>query len=103
KSTAFQILNQPFRGLDIVVVGAFASASVVADYAIAVRLAQLLWVPKHAVAQLQVPRMGALLQKGDKNQLMLEYDAMRCLSLLAVFGGCAFLCVFGSPLLGLFG
>ncbi|MCC6598977.1 MAG: oligosaccharide flippase family protein [Alphaproteobacteria bacterium] len=103
KSTAFQVLNQPFRGLDIVVIGAFASAGVVADYSMAVRLAQLLWVPKHAVSQLQVPRMGALLEQGNKAQLMLEYDALRCLSLLAVFGGCAFLALFGAPLLALFG
>lgn len=103
KGAAFQVLNQPFRGLDIVVVGAFASASVVTDYAMAVRLAQLLWVPKHAVSQLQVPRMGALLEKKDKAQLMLEYDALRCLSLLAVFMGCAFLLFWGGPLLALFG
>jgi O-antigen/teichoic acid export membrane protein len=103
KSKAFQILNQPFRGLDIVIVGAFASAATVADYSMAVRLAQLLWVPKHAVSQLQVPRMGALLEKNDKTQLMLEYDALRCLSLLAVFAGCAFLCFFGSSLLAVFG
>jgi O-antigen/teichoic acid export membrane protein len=103
KSTAFQVLNQPFRGLDIVVVGAFSSAGIVADYSMAVRLAQLLWVPKHAVSQLQVPRMGALLEKNDKSQLMMEYDALRCLTLITVFLGCAFLLLFGEPLMALFG
>jgi O-antigen/teichoic acid export membrane protein len=103
KSTAFQVLNQPFRGLDVVMVGAFSSAAVVADYSLAVRLAQLLWIPKHAAAQLQVPRMGTLLEKQDKAQMVLEYDAMRFITLLAVMAGCAVLLVAGAPILGLFG
>ncbi len=103
KSTAFQVLNQPFRGLDIVLVGFFTTASIAADYAMAVRLSQMLWIPKHAVAQLQVPRMGALLAKHDMAQLTLEYNAMRAVSLVAVLGACAGLLFFGGPLLSLFG
>lgn len=103
KISMFQILNQPFRGLDVLLVGAFASAGAAADYTMATRLAQLLWIPKHAASQLQVPRMGALLDKQDHTQLMKEYDAMRSITLFMVLGACAFLLFFGQWVLSLFG
>lgn len=103
KISLFQLLNQPFRGFDVLLVGAFASAGAVADYTMATRLAQLLWIPKHAVSQLQVPRMGALLDKKDYTQLMHEYNAMRTITLFFAMGGCAFLALLGSWLLSFFG
>lgn len=103
KIMTFQILNQPFRGVDVLLVGVFSTAGVVADYTMATRLAQLLWIPKHALAQLQIPRMGELLEKKDKALLQVEFHAMRCVSLVAVLLGCAFLLVFGRPILSLFG
>ena len=103
KIMVFQILNQPFRGFDIVLVGAFSSPEIVADYTMAVRLAQMLWIPKHAAAQLQVPRMGALLKEKKKPQLEMEFNAMRSFSLIAVLIACAGLLFLGGPVLSLFG
>lgn len=103
KISIFQILNQPFRGFDVLLVGWLASAGVAADYTIATRLAQLLWVPKHAAAQLQVPRMGALLDRKDYSQLMLEYNAMRSVTLFCVLLGAAFLLFLGPNILTIFG
>lgn len=103
KISLFQILNQPFRGFDILLVGAFASAGAAADYTMASRLAQLLWIPKHALSQLQVPRMGGLLDKKNYGQLMQEYNAIRTLTTIMVLLGCSAILWFSIPILNLFG
>lgn len=81
------VLNQQARGVDILFVGMFASSLVVADYAIASRLAQFLLIGKQALSQLFAPRLGALLGKKDKHQAAAEATLIRRVSVAVAIMG----------------
>lgn len=104
KSALTQVINKPTRGFDVLLLGALASATIVADYAVALRLAQLLAVPKHAVAQLLIPRMGQFMRGGSiPDTVWHEYAAGRQVILTLTIVGCLFFALFGAFVLSLFG
>lgn len=98
-----QVINKSTRNLLIVFIGFFASAGVIAELVVAMRIAQFLLVPKLMLAQLHVPRMGAKLGEGDRAGLMAEFDYVRRVSLLLTLLGTGFLVMFGAYVLTLFG
>ena len=83
----------------MMLIGALAPATAAADYAMAFRLAQLLLIPKHAMSQLLIPRLGSLMEKNKtqniaQRDLWLEYDASRQLSLFLTLIGSIFFVLF---------
>lgn len=96
KITLTQLLNQPFRGIDVVLVGTLTSATIAADYALSAKLVALLLIPKQILGSLQVPRMGALLEKNDRITLLKEFKVMQMLSGAALIIGCFILILFAS-------
>lgn len=103
KSCTVQLVNKPTRGLDMMLLAAFAPAAAAADYAVSLRLAQLLTIPKQSIAQLLVPRLGSYLESKSLPALWSEYDAGRQVTLLLTITGSLFFLVFGAPILSLFG
>lgn len=98
-----QFVNKSAEHITIVLLGTMTSAAVVAEFSLAYRFAQFLMLPKLALGQLLMPRLGQLMHKGDKKQIAAEYDLLRLVTTIAVFCGCIAFCLFGSPVLGLIG
>lgn len=97
------IVTKPQRSFDILLVGAFASATSTADFAVASRLANVLVIPKQVVALLLVPRLGLLLSRGEQGQLLKEFDACRGIVLLVALTGAIGFVLAGPFVLNLFG
>lgn len=102
KNLMTYILNQQARGIDILIVGALASANMVADYAIAARLAQFLLIGKQALSQLFAPRLGALLGKKDKHQAAAESTLIRRVSVAVAIMGAVGVLLMGEWVSGWF-
>ena len=103
KITLTQLLNQPFRGFDVVLVGALASAGATADYALCTRIVSLFLIPKQMLSALQVPRMGTFLEKKDTGGLIREYRTLQNLSTALVILGAILTIFIGGWGLSLFG
>lgn len=103
KSMAVYIANQPGLGLDVLFVGQFCDVGTTAEYAMASRFAQVLMLPKMAITQLQIPRMGRFFKAGDNAGLRHEFEAMQDISLLATVFGCLCYVVLALPVMNLFG
>lgn len=87
-----QLLNKSIRNIVIFVLGFYVTAGAVADFTLAMRLGQFLQMPKLAIAQLQIPRMGQFLKSKDTDNLLNEFNIMRSVSLaLTLFGTAAFI------------
>lgn len=97
------LATKPQRSIDVLLVGAFASATATADYAVASRLANVLLTAKQVVALLLVPRLGWLLARNDRAQLFGEFDACRGLIMLVALAGAIGFTLAGPLVLGLFG
>lgn len=103
KSMAVYIANQPMLGLDVLLVGHFCDVATTAEYAMAARFAQVLMLPKTAIAQLQVPRMGRFLKTGQSQTLQKEYEAMQDIALLATVFGVLCYVLLAQPVMNLLG
>lgn len=102
KNLITYVLNQQARGIDILFVGMFASPLIVADYAIASRLAQFLLIGKQALSQLFAPRLGALLGKKDKHQAAAESTLIRRVSVAVAIMGAIGVLLLGEWVSGWF-
>lgn len=98
-----QITHKSMHHIVLVILGVYTSAGIVAEFALALRLANFLMLPKLAISQLQVPRMGRFLK--DKNLAVLakEFDLMRMASLAVTILIVSIFMIFALPLLKLFG
>ena len=103
QSMVSQVVNKSSRNIIIVVLGVVGSAALTAEYTIASRIAQLLNLPKQAIAQLQVPRFRNFLKNKDLHSLKNEYDTARIVMFLATLFGVLGILVLGETLLGAFG
>ncbi|MBX2834525.1 MAG: oligosaccharide flippase family protein [Micavibrio sp.] len=102
KSLAIQIIHRPSQNIDILLLGALAPAEIVAEYALASRLAGLLMMGKDALMPLLNPRMGKFMKSGDKAALESEYSHARNISLGLALLGCLFFAFAGPYVLRLF-
>jgi len=102
KSLAIQVIHRPSQNIDILLIGALAPAEVVAEYALASRLAGLLMTGKDALMPLLGARMGELMAAGNTTELMREYRQSRNISLALALLGCMFYILFGDYILMLF-
>jgi|GEM_PF-2599884 len=103
QSMLSQFANKSLRHVVLLILGFFASASVVADFALAMRFANFLQLPKLAISQLQVPRMGGYLKDKNMAALLHEFDLMRMAALSATILGCAALVLFAPLIFTIFG
>ena len=87
QSMLAQLVNKSIRNLVIFIVGFFVSAGAVAELTLAMRFGQFLQMPKLALAQLQIPRIGAFLKEKNQDGLLKEFNTMRNISLLATIAG----------------
>jgi O-antigen/teichoic acid export membrane protein len=98
QSMLAQLVNKSIRNIVIFALGFFVTAGAIADFTLAMRLGQFLQMPKLAIAQLQIPRMGQFLKTKDNISLLQEFDIMRNVSLaLTLFGTAAF--IIASPII----
>ncbi len=98
-----QIVNKSTRNLVTVIIGFYATAAMVAEFVIAMRITQVLLLPKLMLAQLHVPRIGEKLGKKMHAELIEEYDAIRGTSLALTVFACVGLVILGPFVLNLFG
>ena len=98
-----QVVTKSSRNLATVLIGVLSSATVIAEFSVAVRLMQLLTIPQLALSQLQIPRVGALIKQNDFGQVAIEYSAMRGLALLGTLIGCGFYIALAPYVLNWFG
>jgi len=98
-----QLMNKSTRNLLTVFLGFLASSTVVADVAIAMKLAQFLLLPKLMLAQLHVPRIGKRLADNDRDGLMNEFNHVRSVSFFLTLIGSLGFVVLGPFMLGIFG
>ncbi|MDB2682716.1 oligosaccharide flippase family protein [Alphaproteobacteria bacterium] len=103
KTMGTHIVNQPFRGLDVMLVGAFAGLEATADYALAVRFSQLLMLPKQSLAQPQIPRLAQLFKDNDLPKMVREFHAMRDVAFAGMVVGLICYILFAQPVMMLFG
>lgn len=84
-----QFMSKSVSNIVLFLIGIFAPATVVADYALAQKFAQIIQLPKQILSQIQMPRMGAQIEKGQTSELLEEFNATRALSLAAAISGTA--------------
>lgn len=97
------LATEPSRSLDVILVGALASASATADYATASRIARLLTLPKLMISQLALPRLGRLAAKEGSASAAAEYALVQYIPFVLTLGGIAVLMLIGPFILSLFG
>lgn len=98
-----QMMSKSISNLMMLLIGYFADSHAVADFAMAMRVSQILLIPKMIFAQLHVPRIGTRLAKDDKNAMMQEYDVIRQAGLLMTLFGCLGIVIAGQFVLSFFG
>lgn len=98
-----QMMSKSTSNMMMVLIGYFADAHAVADFAMALRVSQILLIPKMIFAQLHVPRIGSRLAKDDKDEMMQEYDVVRQAGLLMTILGCLGIMIIGPFILSFFG
>ena len=103
KAMGTHLVNQPFRGLDIMLVGVFAGVEATADYALAVRFSQLLMLPKQALAQAQIPRLAKLFKDKNRPAMIQEFHALRDLAFTGAIIGVIGFILLAQPVMRLFG
>jgi len=80
----YPVLGQQLQGVDILIAGYLFASSVVADYAIASRLAVFYPFVQYIAARSFAPRAGALFEKGDASAIDRELVQLRRRSILSV-------------------
>lgn len=103
KSMGIQLINRPVRNIDILMLGIYMPSDMVAEYALATRLALLLMSGKESLIPLFIPRMGQLMEKGDARNLAAEYNQVRDFTVLTALPGIIFFAALGPVILPLFG
>jgi len=98
-----QITHKSMHHAVLVFLGILTMPWVVAEFALALRFANFLMLPKLAVSQLQVPRMGRFLKDKNLAILVREFDLMRMASLAMTILLSAVFLIIAPPLFGLFG
>lgn len=84
-----QFMSKSVGNIVLFLIGVFAPATVVADYALAQKFAQIIQLPRQVLSQIQIPRMGAQIEKKQISELLDEFNATRALSLAAAIFGTA--------------
>ena len=84
-----QFMSKSVSNIVLFLIGVFAPATVVADYALAQKFAQIIQLPKQILSQIQMPRMGEQIKKKQISELLKEFNATRALSLAAAITGTA--------------
>lgn len=103
KSMGIQIVHRPIRNIDIIILGFYATSEIVADYATATRLALLLMTGKEILMPLFIPRMGYLMERRERMELIREFNLLRDFTIFFTMCGAIFFMFFGSFLLGVIG
>jgi len=101
--TSQKLVRQRFQQFDILILGLIASGTVIAEYLVAARLAQLGMIGTFALSPSFLPRARRLYVTGNLAGLIEEYHLVRLASLLVACGGAAGFAVLGGPLLTIFG
>lgn len=96
-------VTQNARTIDVLVVGALAKATAVADYALATRFASFLLTGKQLYQELLAARIGALLAADRKRDLDVEYHMGRLGGLVVALCGILGFMVIGPWMIPLFG
>lgn len=96
-------VTQNARTIDVLVVGALATAGAVADYALASRFASFLLTGKQLYQELLAARIGALLAADRKRDLDTEYHLGRLGGLVVAICGILAFMVIGPWMIPLFG
>lgn len=87
---AGHMMSKSLGNIVVFFLGVFVPAAAVADYALAMKFAQFLNLPRLITGQLQMPRMGAQIEKRETAAMMQEFEAIRSLTLAATILGTAF-------------
>ncbi len=87
---AGHMMSKSLGNIVVFILGIFTPAAAVADYALAMKFAQFLNLPRLITGQLQMPRMGAQIEKRETAAMMQEFEAIRSLTLAATILGTAF-------------
>lgn len=103
KMSLTQLLHQPSRSLDVLLVGALTTEIVAAEYVLASRFLSILLLGKQFVEPLVTPRIGALLKLEDNKNLKQEFEMTRVFSLVLSLCALLFFVVFGKAIFGIFG
>lgn len=98
-----QFTHKSMHHIVLVMLGLYTSAGVVAEFAVALRFANFLMLPKLAISQLQVPRMGRFLKDKNLDILSREFDLMRMASLAVTILIAAIFMIIAPPILKVFG
>ena len=94
-------INQPGRSLDIILVGFFLAAEILAEYTMAARLAIFLMIGKNAILPLLTPRMGRHFERNDLQAVVSEFTSARLIGVLIAVGGAIATLLFGEVVLNL--
>jgi O-antigen/teichoic acid export membrane protein len=97
-----QFMSKSVGNIVLFLIGVFAPATVVADYTLAQKFAQIIQIPKQILSQIQMPRMGAQIEKQQTSELMNEFHATRALSLAAAISGTALFILFAPLIFNMF-
>lgn len=103
KTSGTQLLQQPTRSLDILLVGAFAGALATAEYALASRLIMVLMLGQQLIDPLITPRLRKFYKQENWNDLRTEYDMTKYFSFIVTLAGIAVFAMFGEHILKIFG
>lgn len=103
KMSMTQLLHQPARSLDILLVGALTSPEITAEYALASRFLTFMVFGKQLVEPLITPRIGSFLHQGKINELQKEYELTRVFSLVSSLMMMLVFVLYGREILGIFG
>jgi O-antigen/teichoic acid export membrane protein len=97
------VFNKSSRNFLVVLVGFIGSAALVADLTIALKLSEVLMIPKSILSQFHVPRIGKRLANNKITELLKEFKAVQLTSLYLTGLGCIITLFIGPYILGLFG
>jgi len=75
--TLYPLLGMQLQGIDMIIVGAFFSSNLVAEYSIASRIASLYPFLQQMVARVFVPRSGPLFQEREIGKINKELKVLR--------------------------
>lgn len=97
------LVDNPNKSIDTLMIGLLASPVVVANYVVATKLARLMLVLKNAAAQLLSVRIAHNLAREDQSALNTEYNWARLVTTIAGAGGLLGFLLLGEWLLSLIG
>ncbi|MHC4446832.1 MAG: lipopolysaccharide biosynthesis protein [Planctomycetota bacterium] len=102
-AAATSLLNRSLRHCDVLMLLPLAGPAVTAEYAIAVRLAWLLRSGHDLLSPIFTARIGFLLGRGRKSELLNEFDQSRAFAVLVALALSIPMIALGKQFLGMFG